>query len=229
VKTAIVTGASKGIGKAIVKYLTSDGWTVIAIARNIEKIKELNNENIRPYQLDVTDLNAVNNFIKYISDTKIDLLVNNAGNNFEHANIQDSDPIKWKESYNLNVIAPMHLSKSVIPNMLKNNDGRIIIITSIVGHEFYEGGGNYTTAKHAAVALIKQLQLELDRSAIKITEIAPGMVNSNESNKINRALEVDHIAEAVRWVASLPSTVSIDSMIITSKNKEMLKNADIRI
>jgi NADP-dependent 3-hydroxy acid dehydrogenase YdfG len=217
-KTAIVTGASRGIGVGIVKSLISDGWKVIAIARNIEKIKELNNENIEPYQMDVTDLNAVNNFIKYISDKKIDLLVNNAGSNFEHANIKDSDPIKWKESYNLNVLAPMQLSKAVIPSMLNNNNGQIIIITSIVGHELYEGGGNYTTAKHAAVALIKQLQMELSGTPVRVTEIAPGMVNSNENNRINRALEVEHIGEAVRWIASLPSKVAIDSMIITPKN-----------
>lgn len=217
-KTAVVTGASRGIGVGIVKSLVQDGWKVIAVARNFEKIKELKNENIEPYQLDVTNLNDVNKFIDYLDDKKIDLLVNNAGSNFEHANVKDSDPIKWKDSYNLNVLAPMQLSKGVIPNMLKNDTGLIIVITSIVGHEFYEGGGNYTTAKHASVALVKQLQMELSSTPIRVTEIAPGMVNSNENNRINRALEIEHIGETVRWIASLPPKVSVDSIILMPKN-----------
>lgn len=217
-KTAIVTGASRGIGVGIVKSLIQDGWKVIAVARNVEKIKELKNENIEPYQLDVTNLNDVNKFIEYLKDKDIDLLVNNAGSNFEHANVKDADPDKWKESYNLNVLAPMQLSKGVIPNMLKNNKGLIIIVTSIVGHEFYEGGGNYTTAKHASVALVKQLQMELSNTPIRITEIAPGMVNSNENNRINRALEIEDIGEAVRWISSLPSKVSVDSIVLMPKN-----------
>ena len=217
-KTAIVTGASRGIGVGIVNKLLSDGWKVIAVARNIQKIKELKNENLEPYQLDVTNLNDVNKFIEYLNDKDIDLLVNNAGSNFEHANIKDADPIKWKDSYNLNVLAPMQISKGVIPNMLKNNKGIIIVITSIVGHEFYEGGGNYTTAKHASVALVKQLQMELSNTPIRITEIAPGMVNSNENNKISRALEVEDIGEAVRWISSLPPKVSVDSIVLMPKN-----------
>jgi NADP-dependent 3-hydroxy acid dehydrogenase YdfG len=217
-KTAVVTGASRGIGVGIVNKLLSDGWKVIAVARNIQKIKELKNENLEPYQLDVTNLNDVNKFIEYLNDKDIDLLVNNAGSNFEHANIKDADPIKWKESYNLNVLAPMQISKGVIPNMLKNNKGIIIVITSIVGHEFYEGGGNYTTAKHASVALVKQLQMELSNTPIRITEIAPGMVNSNENNRISRALEVEDIGEAVRWISSLPPKVSVDSIVLMPKN-----------
>jgi len=216
-KTAVVTGASRGIGVGIVNKLLLDGWKVIAVARNIEKIKELKNENILPYQLDVTNLSDVNKFIEFLSDKDIDLLVNNAGSNFEHANIKDADPIKWKESYNLNVLAPMQLCKGVIPNMLKNDKGLIIIITSIVGHEFYEGGGNYTTAKHAAVALIKQLQMELIDTPIRVTEIAPGMVNSNENNRINRAIEVEDVGEAVRWISSLPPKVSVDSIVLMPK------------
>lgn len=217
-KTAVVTGASRGIGVGIVNKLLLDGWKVIAVARNIQKIKELKNENLEPYQLDVTNLNDVNKFIEYLNDKDIDLLVNNAGSNFEHANIKDADPIKWKESYNLNVLAPMQISKGVIPNMLKNNKGIIIVITSIVGHEFYEGGGNYTTAKHASVALVKQLQMELSNTPIRITEIAPGMVNSNENNRISRALEVEDIGEAVRWISSLPPKVSVDSIVLMPKN-----------
>lgn len=216
-KTAIVTGASRGIGKGIAVALANAGWSVIAIARDMSKLETLakENPNIQPYQLDVTDSNGILKFKNSIEGKEIDLLVNNAGSNFESSMIIDADPKKWIESYKLNVIAPMEMSKAIIPSMIRFEKGHIIVITSIVGHdELYPTGGNYTTAKHAAVTLAEQLRLELQQTPIRVTELAPGMVNSNENFRHPKAVEVEDVASGVVWAASLPSTANVDRMVI---------------
>jgi|APGre2960657423_1045063.scaffolds.fasta_scaffold08255_3 NADP-dependent 3-hydroxy acid dehydrogenase YdfG len=216
-KTAIVTGASRGIGKGIAIALSKDGWEVIAVARNIVLLEELAkaNANITPYQLDVTDSEGISKFKNYIEGKQIDLLVNNAGSNFEQAKITEANPKMWMESYKLNVIAPMEFSKAIVPSMIRFEKGHIVFITSVVGHtDMYPGGGNYTAAKHAEVTLAEQLRLELRETPIRVTELAPGMVNSNENSKHPKAVEVEDIASAVLWANSLPTTANVDRLLI---------------
>jgi NADP-dependent 3-hydroxy acid dehydrogenase YdfG len=215
-KTAVVAGASRGIGKSITKSLIDDGYKVIAISRNLEQLNNLcqYNTNITPYQMDVTDSSQINQFVNFIKDIDIDLLVHNAGGNFEQATILEANPNNWIKTYELNVIGPLNMTKAIIPKMKDKKDGSVIIITSLVGHtESYPGGAGYTGTKHDAVIFVKNLRNELRGSGIRITEIAPGTTNT-ESNRHEQAVDSKDIAEAVRWVAGQPKHVSIDLMIV---------------
>lgn len=215
-KTAIVAGASRGIGKAITKSLIDDGYSVIAISRNIDQLNQLAtySEYIHIYQMDVTDSEQTSKFVEFIKDKDIDLLVHNAGGNFEQATILEANPENWIKTYELNVIGPLNMTKSVIPQMKIKKDGSIVVITSLVGHtESYPGGAGYTGTKHDAVIFVKNLRNELRGSGIRITEIAPGTTNT-ESNRHEQAVDSKDIAEAVRWVAGQPKHVSIDLMIV---------------
>jgi len=214
--TAIVAGASRGIGKSITKLLIDDGYEVIAIARTIDQLNELAtySENIHPYQMDVTDPEQINTFINFIENKNIDLLVHNAGGNFEQTTILEADPANWVKTYKLNVVGPLNMTKAIVPKMKIKKDGSVIIITSVVGHtEAYPGGAAYTGTKHDTVIFVKNLRNELRGSGIRITEIAPGTTNT-ESNRNKHAVDSMDIAEAVRWVASQPKHVSIDLMIV---------------
>lgn len=215
-KTAVVAGSSRGIGKSIVISLIDDGYRVIAISRNSDQLKQLceYSKNIIPYQMDITDSNATEAFGKFIDDEIIDILVHNAGGNFEQSSILDGNPYNWIKTYELNVIGPLNMSKAVVPNMQKNGTGKVVIITSVVGHTVtYPGGAAYTGTKHDEVVFVKNLRNEIRNSKISVTEIAPGTTNT-ETNRNSHAVESKDIAEAVRWVASLPSHVNIDSIII---------------
>ena len=215
-KTAIVAGASRGIGKSIAKALVDDGYFVIAISRNSDQLKSLceYSENILPYQMDVTDSLATKAFSKFIEDKNIDVLVHNAGGNFEQNSMMDGNPLNWIKTYELNVIGPLNMSQAVVPNMKKNNCGKVIIITSVVGHTVtYPGGAAYTGTKHDEVVFVKNLRNEIRDNKISVTEIAPGTTNT-ETNRNSHAVDSTDIAEAVRWVSSLPSHVNVDSIII---------------
>jgi len=215
-EVAVVTGASYGIGSEICKKLSSDGYHVIAVARSLDRIKDLseNNDGIDYYELDITDEIGVQKFITYLNDKNVSLLVNNAGGGASNLEIiKDSTDI-WKYAYSLNVLAPMNLSSKIAPLMIKNKKGHIVIITSTCGHFVYHGGGGYTVAKHAEVALAELLRMEMIPHGIRVTEIAPGNVNSRKQENMYGMLDPEDIAESVRWVASLPEHVNVESMKI---------------
>jgi hypothetical protein len=154
-KTAIVTGASFGIGRAIATLLSESGFNVIAVARSRDEIKGLSDEHkhISSYVLDITDEIEVSKFIDSLGDIEIDLLVNNAGGGATNQKVHNDILEKWRQAYEINVVAAVNLSRLVIPNMIKNKDGHIIFITSTCGHFVYPGGSGYTVSKHAEVAL----------------------------------------------------------------------------
>ncbi len=228
---AVVTGASSGIGAATARLLAKSGYHVIAAARRVDRLETLAAEdsNIEMFKLDITDQSDISALAMYLEHKPVSVLVNNAGGAFDSATIVDSDPDIWRKTYEVNVIGTVRMVKAMTPIMRTFGRGHIVIVSSVAGHRTYELGGNYVAAKHAERSLAETLRLELNGEPIRVTEIAPGMVKTEEfaivrygdperAAKVYEGvaeplLDVD-IAETIRWSVMLPHHVNIDSMII---------------
>ena len=182
---AIVTGASSGIGAASAKLLAENGFKVYACARRLEKLVELSkfNSGIEAISLDVTSQESVNSLVELLGDSKVEILVNCAGGALDFATVLESDPETWNKTYDLNVTSVVRMVKAITPLMIKNQHGTIVIISSTAGHTAYENGGTYVGAKFGEVALARTLRLELSGQPIRVIEIAPGMVKTDEFAK----------------------------------------------
>ena len=230
-ETAIVTGASSGIGAATARALANSGYDVIACSRRTDRLDALAAENaaITAHHLDITDQKSVDLLVSDLSDRKVSILINNAGGAFDAASVLDSDPDVWSKTYDLNVVGTVRMVKAFTPAMEKLGHGHIVIISSTAGHVAYENGGSYVAAKHAETALARTLRLELNGLPIRVTEIAPGMVKTEEFAKVRfgdaaRAAKVyegvaapltaEDVAEAIRWSVSLPDHFNVDSLVI---------------
>lgn len=220
-KTVIVTGASLGIGNATVKKFAENGHNVIAISRNIELLEKLKKEfnSVLTYQLDVSDFNQMKEFVKSLNNLPIDILINNAGGGFDLPGDIISDNVdSWRNAYDLNVIAPMELSRLLFNNMSLSKSPQIIIVTSTAGRFLYRGGSNYAIAKHAEVALAQLLRMEFSNKNIRVTEIAPGSVNSRNQPGWENCLDPKDVADAIFWSSEVPSYVNVDSIQIMHIN-----------
>lgn len=231
-KVALVTGASSGIGAATVKALVKDGFAVIATARRIDRLEELAkfDKNIEVFPADLTSQADVDSLAQYCAGKDIAVLVNCAGGAFDAASVLEGDPEVWKKTYDINVIATLRITQAITPLMIKNGNGHIVIISSTAGHRAYENGGSYVAAKFAETSVAHTLRLELNGQPIRITEIAPGMVKTDEF-AVNRfdgdsakaakvyegvaaPLTAEDVAESIRWSVSLPEHFNVDSMVI---------------
>jgi NADP-dependent 3-hydroxy acid dehydrogenase YdfG len=210
-KTAIVTGASKGVGYATVKLLSKNGYKVIAVSRNLSKISELVSENIETYQLDITDSKAIEVFFKKYQDITLDLLINNAGGGSSPTKIINETPENFRRAYDINVTGPMYLSQLFVPCMQKSESPTIVFVTSFGGKIPYRGGGNYTNAKRGERGLIDTMRLEFPAYNIKITEICPATIDTQEEKREN-ALSAEDLAQAISWVGSLPKHLNINQI-----------------
>ena len=230
-ETAIVTGASSGIGAATARALANSGYDVVACSRRTDRLDALAAENaaITAHYLDITDQKSVDQLVSDLSDRKVSILINNAGGAFDAASVLDSDPDVWSKTYDLNVVGTVRMVKAFTPAMEKLGHGHIVIISSTAGHVAYENGGSYVAAKHAETSLARTLRLELNGLPIRVTEIAPGMVKTEEFAKVRfgdaaRAAKVyegvtapltaEDVAEAIRWSVSLPDHFNVDSLVI---------------
>ena len=228
---AIVTGASSGIGAATARVLADSGYNVIACARRIDRLEALASENsaITAHHLDITDQKSVDQLVSDLADRKVSVLVNCAGGAFDASSVLDSDPAVWSKTYDLNVVGTVRMVKAFTPAMQKHGHGHIVIISSTAGHTAYENGGSYVAAKHAETSLARTLRLELNGLPIRVTEIAPGMVMTEEFSTIrfgdaDRAAKVyegvdaplmaEDVAEAIRWSVTLPEHFNVDSLVI---------------
>ena len=228
---AIVTGASSGIGAATARALADSGYEVIACARRMDRLNELAAENsaITAHHLDITDQKSVDQLVSDLADRKVSVLVNCAGGAFDASSVLDSDPAVWTKTYDLNVVGTVRMVKAFTPAMQKHGHGHIVIISSTAGHTAYENGGSYVAAKHAETSLARTLRLELNGLPIRVTEIAPGMVMTEEFSTIrfgdaDRAAKVyegvdaplmaEDVAEAIRWSVTLPEHFNVDSLVI---------------
>lgn len=216
-KTAIVTGASKGVGRATVKLLSDNGYKVIAASRNISKMLDLVSENVEIYQLDVTDSKQIEEFFKKYKDITLDLLVNNAGGGSAPTMIINETPENFRIAYDINVTGPMYISQLFVPAMEKSLSPTIIFISSLGGKVPYRSGGNYINAKRGQMALVDTMRLEFPQYGIKITEICPGTIDTQEEKK-PAAITAEDMAECIRWVAELPGHVNINHIELNHIN-----------
>jgi len=229
-KIAVVTGASSGIGRATAIALADSGFAVIAAARRIDRLEELAQSNpaIIARELDVTSDASVAAFYAALNGQKIDVLVNNAGGAFDAAPIASADPEIWRKTYEVNVIGTVRMVKAALTVFAE--PAHIVIVTSTAALAAYENGGSYVAAKSAELSLARTLRLELNGKPIRVSEIAPGMVKTQEFSKVrlggdeDRAAKVyegvtepltaEDIAESIRWTVTLPDHVNIDTLVI---------------
>ena len=222
-KTAIVTGASKGVGLATVKRLSENGYKVIAVSRDLSKVSELVSDNVEVYRLDITDSKAIEIFFEKYKDITLDLLVNNAGGGSGPTHIINETPENFRIAYDINVTGPMYLSQLFVPCMRRSQSPTIVFITSFGGKVPYRGGGNYTNAKRGERGLIDTMRLEFPQFGIKITDICPATIDTQEQKR-DQALTAEDLAEAIYWVGSLPSHVNINEIEICHINSSKWGN-----
>ena len=229
---AVVTGASSGIGAATALLLAAHGFHVVAVARRAERLQELarKNADIESMVVDVTSDSDVMKLAQHLSGKPVELLVCNAGGAFDFDTVITSDPEIWMKTYDVNVVGSVRTIKALVPLMTEHGKGHLVLITSTAGQVAYENGGSYVAAKHGEVALARTLRLELSGLPIRVTEIAPGMVKTEEfaltrfSGDQERAAKIyagvakpltdQDVAEAIRWSVMLPEHFNIDSMTI---------------
>lgn len=216
-KTAIVTGASKGVGYATVKLLSENGYKVIAVSRNLSKVLNLVSDNVEVYKLDITNEDEIKKFHEKYKDITLDLLVNNAGGGASPTFIANESMNNFRTAYDINVSGPMFLSQLFISSMKKSESPTIIFITSLCGKVPFRGGGNYSNAKRGEMALIDTMRMEFPEYGIKVTEICPGTIDTQLEKKDN-ALTSEDMAETIRWVSSLPKHVNINHIEISHIN-----------
>ncbi len=230
----MVTGASSGIGAATALRLAADGWQVVAAARRLDRLGELSAQSprIRPCALDVTDARSV----EALADTapRCDLLVANAGGAFDLDPVADADPQTWARMYDVNVLGLVRSVQALLPALRASAAGHVVMTGSTAGRWVYEGGGGYVAAKHAVAALRATLRLEEVDSGLRVSEVAPGMVRTEEFSTVRfggdearaaavyegvDALTAEDIADAVVWVASRPDHVNVDLVQITPQQQ----------
>jgi NADP-dependent 3-hydroxy acid dehydrogenase YdfG len=208
-KTAIVTGASKGVGYATVKLLSENGYKVIAVSRDLSKVSELISNNVEIYKLDITSSEEIKRFYEKYKDITLDLLVNNAGGGAGPTSIINETMDNFRRAYDINVSGPMYLSQLFVPCMKKSNSPTIIFISSLGGKYAYRSGGNYTNAKRGMMALVDTMRLEFPEYGIKVTEICPGTIDTQQEKR-DIAITAEDMAECIRWVSELPKHVNIN-------------------
>ena len=214
-KTAIVTGASKGVGFATVKLLSENGYKVIAVSRNLSKIFESDLKNVEAYIMDITQPREIEAFFEKYKDITLDLLVNNAGGGASPTRIIEETMENFKTAYDINVAGPMYLSQLFVPSLKRSDSPTIIFITSLSGKIPYRGGGNYTNAKRGEMALVDTMRMEFPEYGIKVTEICPGTIDTQEETKTN-SLTAEDMAEAIHWVGSLPKHFNVNHLEVSN-------------
>ena len=185
----ILTGATGGIGGSILDCLSKQGANILATGTNDDKLKKINEkyENVKVEKFNIESHDKIEDFVDKCSQilgNKIDILINNAGIARDNLSIRMKEE-EWKKVLDVNLTSTFLLSKSVIKKMLKNKNGKIINITSVVGHTGNIGQANYTASKAGVVAMSKSLALEYGKKNIKINCVSPGFITTDMTDKLN--------------------------------------------
>lgn len=229
-RIAVVTGASSGIGAATARHLAREGFEVVCAARRTDRIEALAAEiGGRAVACDVTDAGQVATLADAVGP-RLDVLVNNAGGAFGLSPVAEADVEEWRRMYDVNVLGLMQVTQALLPALVASGAGVIVNVGSLAGRRAYEGGAGYTAAKHGTKVVTETLRLELVDQPVRICEVAPGMVQTEEFALVrfggDRAradavyagvaepLVADDVADAITWVATRPAHVNIDELVI---------------
>jgi len=231
-RVAVVTGASSGIGEAAARTLARQGFHVVVAARRAERIEALAGEiGGTAIVTDVTDGAAVDQLAAQLD--RVDVLVNNAGGARGLAPVADADLEHWRWMWETNVLGTLRVTRALLPKLVESGDGLIVTVTSVAALETYDNGAGYTAAKHAQGALHRTLRGELLGKPVRLTEIAPGAVETEfslvrfDGNQERAAtvyegitpLVADDVAEVIGFVASRPSHVDLDLIVIRPRDQ----------
>jgi NADP-dependent 3-hydroxy acid dehydrogenase YdfG len=230
-RVAVVTGASSGIGEATVRQLSSLGFAVVAGARRTDRLEALAAQTgARWMRLDVTDDGSVAEFCAGLDECAI--LVNNAGGALGLSPVAEADDEQWRVMYETNVLGTVRMTRALLPLLEASGNGHIVNLGSIAGFETYPGGGGYTAAKHALRAVTRTLRLELLGRPIRVTEVSPGLVETEFSlvrlGDAQRAAAVyagmtplvaDDIADCIAWAVTRPEHVDIDEIVVRPRDQ----------
>ncbi|MFM9369195.1 SDR family NAD(P)-dependent oxidoreductase [Streptomyces sp. Da 82-17] len=231
---AVVTGASSGIGAATARQLAAAGYRVVLTARRKDRIEavaaEINEagHQAMAYGLDVTDREAVDAFATAFREVAV--LVNNAGGALGADPVATGDPADWRQMYEVNVIGVLNLTQALLPSLIASGDGTVVVLSSTAGHATYEGGAGYVAAKNGARVLAETLRLEIVGQPVRVIEIAPGMVKTEEFattrfrgdtekaakvyEGVAEPLTAEDVADTVTWAVTRPPHVNIDLLVV---------------
>jgi NADP-dependent 3-hydroxy acid dehydrogenase YdfG len=233
-RTAVITGASSGIGAATAVQLAEAGYRVRLTARRADRLAEMAQRIAASggaadvHELDVTDRPAVDAYAKSVD--ACDVLVANAGGAFGADYVATSSPGDWVAMYDVNVMGTLHVIQALLPKLIDSGAGTIVLMGSTAGLISYEGGGGYVAAKHAVHGVAETLRLELYDKPVRVIEIAPGMVKTAEfalnrfrgdADKaaavyagVKEPLTDTDIADAITWAVTRPAHVNVDLMVL---------------
>lgn len=232
--TVLVTGASSGFGKAICQKLIADGYKVIGAARRVDKLSELArqlDDNFLPFQLDVTKRDAVENLLLSLPDKfkPIDILINNAGLALGMEPAYEANYADWEIMVNTNIIGLMHLTRIILPEMVKRNSGYIINLGSTAGNYAYQGGNVYGATKAFVKQFSANLRTDLLGKKIRVTNIEPGLCGNTEFSNVRfhgndkqaaavyqgvEFIKPEDIANTVSWLVNSPKHFNVNNIEI---------------
>ncbi|WP_284229192.1 SDR family NAD(P)-dependent oxidoreductase [Mycobacterium antarcticum] len=240
-RVAVVTGASSGIGEATARTLAGLGFSVVCVGRRAERIEVIAEEiGGTAVVADVTIGEHVDALAAGLD--RVDVLVNNAGGAKGVQSVAEADLDDWRWMWETNVMGTLRVTRALLPKLIDSGDGLIVTVTSIAAFEIYDGGAGYTSAKHAQAAMHQTLRGELLGKPVRLTEIAPGMVDTEFSlvrfggdqaraDAVYRGmtpLVAADVAEVIGFAASRPSHVNLDQIIIRPRDQATATRKFIR-
>jgi NADP-dependent 3-hydroxy acid dehydrogenase YdfG len=231
VKTALVTGASSGIGAATARRLAGEGHNVVLTARRRDRLEDLAHElgdSALPIPTDVTDPDAcaglVERAIEYFGT--LDVLVNNAGVGL-YDPIAEADPADWRRMFDVNVLGVLHVTQAAVRHMIARRTGHVVFVSSVAGRRVpHPHGAVYAATKHAITAISEGLRLDMDGQGVRVTNVEPGLVRTEfptssytdadeyYAQKDYAPLEAEDVATAVAYAVGLPPSVSINEILL---------------
>jgi NADP-dependent 3-hydroxy acid dehydrogenase YdfG len=229
---AVVTGASSGIGAATARALAGAGFEVVVGARRVERLREVADPiGARALPLDVTDPASVERFCAEVPECQV--LVNNAGGAIGLERIEEADEADWRRMYETNVLGTLRMTRALLPKLEASGDGVVVMVGSIAGHEAYVGGGGYNAAKFAERALTRALRLELLGRPVRVSEVDPGLVETEFSvvrfrGDAERAkavyegltpMRAEDVAECILFCVTRPAWVNVDQLVVLARDQ----------